>query len=199
MANGLASTAFLAAPVVSSFVGSNTLFKSTNDRLFKSKNIAFKAPCNISERHSDDYVVTEHPTEFGVLISDHMYALPQRVDIEVAYSVSGNNYALKKIGAAIGFNDAPMTLHEYYDKFLMLQASRSPFNITTGKRQYTNMVITNITETTDSNTENLLRLNIQCKQIIIVKSYVTADAQKDAPSTATPVNKGTTSLKATNL
>jgi len=177
----------------SSFVGTNTLFKSTNTRSFKSSTVKIVAPCNITEKHSDHYVITEHPTEMGVLISDHMYALPKRVEIQVAYSLAGGVNALKSVGALLGVSKSPKSLQDYYNLFLKLQSDRNPFSITTGKRQYQNMVIESIEETTESKTENLLMINLRCREVIITNtsSYTDTSLQADAPNTASPVNNGT--------
>lgn len=170
MASLIAGSALLGATALS--LGSNVLFSTANIRSFVSDKISFVAPCNITEYSSDDYVVTDHPTEMGVLISDHMFALPKRVEIELIYSISGNNYALKSLGSAIGIGGKPRTMEQYYKDFLKLQASRVPFDITTGKRQYRNMVINHLGNITKVDSENCLKLQISARSVIIVKSKV---------------------------
>lgn len=177
-----------------------TMFKTSNTRSFKSKNISIIAPCNIQEKHSDRFQVTEHPTEMGVLISDHMYALPQRVEIQVGYSLSSGINALKQLGSFLGVSSSPKSLKDYYNAFLKLQSDRIPFDITTGKRQYKNMVIEDIEETTDKMSENSLFLTLRCREVIIVntETYTSNDLQADAPNTAPPTNTGTQSTSGPN-
>lgn len=173
-----------------------TLFQSVNIREFKSPTIYIKARCAISEKHIDRYEVTRHPTEMGVLISDHMFALPQEVQIQVGYSVSSNPFgAFQTAGAYLGLTDSPQDNADFYEQFLVLQSNRIPFTITTGKRQYKNMVILSIEENTEARTENSVFLNLHCQEIIIVNtsSYTSADLQADAPNTAAPVNTGSQS------
>jgi hypothetical protein len=175
-------------------LGSNTLFKSSNTRTIVGKDISFYAPCNITEISNDDYVITDHPTEMGARISDHMYALPRRVEINMVYSVSGNFYLLKTVGAAFGIGSKPPTIKQYYDNFLKLQSNKELIDITTGKRQYKNMVIESISNITDVNYENSLRLTIRARELIIVKSKVTNTNSND-PNLSGTANAGTVQAK----
>ena len=172
---------------------SPTLF-SINARSFKSKNVNILDPCNIQEKHTDRYEVTRHPTEMGVLISDHMFALPQVVEIQVGYSVSSGINALKSLGSLVGVSTLKSN-DDYYKAFLKLQSDRIPFSITTGKRQYQNMVLTTVEENTDGRTENSVFLHLRAEEVIIVNttSYTSADVQADAPNTSAPVNTGSQS------
>ena len=186
----IASTALgVAQTTLQSFIGSNTLFQSSNKRKFAS----IKAPCTISEQHVDQYVVTNQPTEAGVQISDHMYAVPQRVDIEIAYSQSSQFYMLQSLGALAGIGTKPDSLIDYYHRFLAIQAFRVPFDITTGKRKYKNMVIESIEETTTERTENLLRIRLRCREVIIVNTTTSTDSslQTAAPNTSATQQGGT--------
>ena len=192
--------ALVAGAALTAAVGLNftdALFSTNNERSWKSKTIKIKAPCHITEEMDDDYTVTDNPTEMGTLISDHMFAQPKRVNIELVYSISGASYALKAVGAALGYGSTPSSVKNYYDQFLSLQASRTPFDITTGKRLFKNMVITSIKNRTDVSSENYLRLSITAREVIIVKTSVKTDPayQKDAANTADPVNNGNVSLK----
>jgi hypothetical protein len=182
----------------SSFIGDTVLFRTSNIRAYVSGAVSIVAPCVISEKSDDNYVITEHPTEMGVLISDHMYALPKTVDITIAYSISGGYNALKAAGALIGASSSPLSLEQYYANFLQLQSDRIPFEITTGKRRYRDMLIENISNTTDTNTENMLMINMRAKQILIVNTKTTPDKayQKDSANTAAPDSRGTLQLKA---
>jgi hypothetical protein len=150
---------------------------SANYRLFSNKNFSIAIPCSIRERHSDVLTITDHPVEIGSKISDHAYLNPQRVDIEIVYG-SGQIDSLVDI----------------YQKFTSLQASRELFNIVTGKRSYRDMLIEVIECTTDARTENLLRLNLHCRQVIIVSTQIVQADSKDqanAKDTAAPTQKGT--------
>lgn len=171
----------------------DTLFKSKSTRAIGS----ITAPCVVSETHEDQYTITDHPVQSGAIISDHMYAQPKRVDIEVIYSQSTANSALNAVAAIAGFGSTGVTLREYYNQFLALQASKTPFDIVTGKRSYSNMVIESISVRTDRETENLLSLNLRCREIIIVTTDITSldNANMVAPfENGMPVSAGTKQL-----
>ena len=171
----------------------DTLFKSKSTRAIGS----ILAPCVVSETHEDQYTITNHPVQSGAIISDHMYAQPMRVDIEVIYSQSTANSALNAYAAIFGLGSTGMTLRQYYDQFLALQASKTPFDIITGKRSYSNMVIESISVRTNKETENLLALNLRCREIIIVTTDITSldSANMSDPYTnGAPVQTGVKQL-----
>lgn len=180
------------------------------------------ALCVMSEHHTDQYVITDHPTEFGASISDHMYALPKKVDIEVIYSRSQNNTNgvfsnVAAIAQPITGSTLP-TLNQYYQRFLDLQSSKIPFTIVTGKRTYTapqsNTIVTaGITESalmvietleckTDPKSENILKLSLRCRSIQQVSTKNTAtfttlpnpSNMANPTSNAPPTQSGTSQM-----
>lgn len=182
--------------VASVAVGALTgfLLKDVNDRRFA--NTSFVGLCTITESHTDRLVITDHPVEYGANISDHAYKEPMRVNIEFAYN------AYSSIGQVVtslvdtGSLDLPSN-NEMYQRFLSLQESRKTFDIITGKRKYTNMLIETLEEETATDTENILRINLQCREIITVYTEITeADKKKqdDPGNTGGGSNKGTKSL-----
>lgn len=193
MAGLISSSALLGAGALN-LVGSTALFKSANTRTIVGSKIGFYAPCNIVERSSDDYSITSHPTELGIQISDHMFRLPKRLEIELVYSVSGNSYILRTAGAALGIGTKPKTIKQYYDDFRTLQSNNELLNITTGKRQYSNMVIESISNITDVTSEDLLKLSIRFRELIIVKSKTTISNNTD-PNLSSTSNQGTVQAK----
>lgn len=156
------------------------------------------APCVVSEHHNDTAIITDHPVEFGSPISDHMYQLPKKVDIEVVYSLSSGINGLKMIASAVGLaNKSAVTLRDYYDQFLKIQNTQQLIKINTGKRTYQNMVIESIECITDVNTENMLKLTLRCREVIIVTTSTTqvpAANQADPAATAAPTQQNTTQL-----
>lgn len=142
----------------------------------------FTADVTIAEEHTDELTITEHPVEQGASISDHAFKNPVRVVIRVGYSNSS-----EKAGGDADY------MRAQYKNFLTLQATRKPFTITTGKRQYSNMLIQSLGTTTDQSTENALLLTVTCREVIIVSTQATtvppadqhASPQKTAPTTST--------------
>lgn len=145
-------------------------------RMFVNDNFKIAFKCVISEHHNDTLTVTDHPVEHGAVISDHAFANPRRVDVNIAY-----------------VEDFSQSLRDIYQKFVVLQRSRELFNIVTGKRAYENMIIESLEETTDARTENILNLTARCREIIIVETQIVqppAANQTNAKSTAEPEQGG---------
>lgn len=157
-----------------------TLFSSTNPRFIG--NII--APCVIQERHHDQMVYTQHPTENGTIISDHKYKLPLKLDIDVVYSLSQGNNALNLLGnaaatvgnlAGVSLPKYPTSpsLQKYYEQFVTLMNSQILFDVNTGKRFYRNMQIESIELITNKDTENLDAISLHLTEIIVVTTSTT--------------------------
>lgn len=137
-----------------------TVLNLINPILIRQRNIAGFIPnVTVRESHRDELVVTDHPVEQGAQVSDHAYKRPSSVLLEVGYSNS----------ALAGLGD-PNYVQDTYQDFLALQASRVPFDIVTGKRSYTNMMLTSIATTTDEKTEYSLPMVLECREVILVNT-----------------------------
>src|ERR1700729_3931238 len=75
----------------------------------------------VEEIHRDVAQITMHPVETGTPVSDHMFFMPQTVELRWFWSNSS--------AQAEGF------VQIIYQALLALQQSRQPQNISTGKRQ----------------------------------------------------------------
>lgn len=177
MSNLLETGAGLAASVgseiVSAFFGPKRSITSSIG--------SFQAYITLDERHHDELVITDHPVEQGASISDHAYKKPAEVTLTLAWS----NSSLSAITSFQGRNYSEFA----YKQLLALQASRTPFSLSTGKRRYKNMLIQSLDTTTDAKTENSLIATIHCREVIIVQTATTqlqpsenhAMPQKTAP------------------
>ena len=155
------------------------------------------AQATIEERHNDELTITDHPVEQGAQITDHAFKRPAEVTLRYGWSAS----AFANTLATLNFtqnNIEGASLDEIYRKLLDLQASREPFDISTGKRQYTNMLIRSLSTTTDDKTENVLFVNVTCREIIIVQTQATTLPPKNSQSkpkkTAQTIRKGVKQL-----
>ena len=110
----------------------------------------------IEEVTSDTYEVTSHPVQSGASINDHKYRKPITLKITMMQS-----------------NDFTMSIEEKYKELLDLQDSSEPFDVTTPKRIYKNMIIKSLGVTTDRNTENVLSVSLELQEVIIVDVTVT--------------------------
>jgi hypothetical protein len=175
----------------------------------------------VEESHSDTCTITRHPVEGGSTTSDNVVDEPFEVTLLYGWSAgSPQNNGTATIGItdataddeAVATPDAltrkiganPHFLQAVYQQFLSLKASKIPFDIFTGKRAYTNMLIQSLSVTTDKDTENCLLIRVVCVQIITVQTTIfslqTNPANTADPTTGTAVTpQGTQSTTPTPL
>lgn len=103
------------------------------------------------ENTTDDLEITSHPVQQGAAITDHAFKKPVELSVRLQF----------------GPHDKP--LDEIYEDLLVIQASRDPFTVYTGKRTLYNMLIKSISQTTDKTTENVLAISLRLQEIIIVE------------------------------
>lgn len=135
----------------------------------------------ISEKHSDTLEITEHPVEKPTssgagAIADHAYRRPSEVVMEVGFAGGGSllDFAdTSKLGLSLG-----MSPSETYAKILDMQRSRVPFDVVTGKRLYSNMLIRALEVTTDKTTENVLSAVLTLREVIITQTQSIKAADK---------------------
>lgn len=176
---GIAVGASIGAEVVSAFFSPRRSITSSVG--------SFQAYVTLDERHHDELVITDHPVEQGASISDHAYKKPAEVTMTIAWS----NSSLGSI-ASFQFGSYNQFI---YKNLLALQASRTPFALSTGKRRYQNMLIQSLDTTTDAKTENSLIVTLHCREVIIVQTTTTqlqpADNMSSPQKTAALTNAGT--------
>lgn len=156
--------------------------------LFRQRSIGgFIADVTVEEDHVDELEITEFPVQQGANVTDHSYKRPAQVRILVGYSNS----------SIVSFGD-PNYVQNVYAQFLALQASRQPFDIFTGKRFYSSMLIRRLHTKSDEKSENIAMLDVECRQIIVVSSQTVtvppASSMKSPQSTAPVSNTGQKSL-----
>lgn len=148
---------------------------------------SFIADCTVEENHTDELAITEHPVEQGAAISDHSYKRPSVVTIRAGWT----NSSFQAFGN-------PNYVQQVYAAILALQSTREPFDILTGKRQYTSMLLARLSETTNENTENALLLTMEFKQVIITTTQTVTvpdtSVMKTPQATAANQNTGAKSL-----
>ncbi|ELX8408480.1 MAG: hypothetical protein E7E41_20155 [Klebsiella oxytoca] len=146
----------------------------------------------ISEKHSDTLEITEHPVEVGAAISDHAYRRPSEVVMQVGFAGGGSLLDLLDT-TSFGLS-AGLSPREVYQNLLDLQNSRVPFDVVTGKRLYSNMLIRAIEVTTERSTENVLSAVLTLREVIITSttnSKVAAKTDmKEGANTSAMQNSG---------
>lgn len=149
--------------------------------LFLQRNIGgFVADVTIEEVHIDRLTKTRQPVEQGAAVTDHAYVEPSQVLIRAGWSNS-----------SVEADGDPNYVTDTYNDFLALQQSRQPFDILTGKRSYSDMLITRLQARTDEKSENALMLEVECEQNIFVS---TQTVQVPDANQATPQVTGNTNV-----
>ncbi|WP_180888632.1 phage baseplate protein [Raoultella planticola] len=131
----------------------------------------------ISEKHNDTLEITEHPVEVGAAISDHAYRRPSEVIMQVGFAGGGSLLDFldtTSFGLSVGLSPK-----ETYQELLDLQNSRVPFDVVTGKRIYSNMLIRALEVTTDRTSENVLSAVLTLREVIITSTTTTQVAVKE--------------------
>jgi hypothetical protein len=161
-----------------------------NPVLFLQRNIGgFVADVTVEEIHIDTLEITRNPVEQGAAVTDHAYKEPAAVIIRAGWSNSSPQ----------AFGD-PGYVNDTYQQFLDLQLSRQPFDIVTGKRSYSNMLIARMQVRTDETTEDALMMECECHEIILVNTQTVTvpNANMASPeATGNTQNRGTISVKPT--
>lgn len=133
----------------------------------------------LEEIHHDTLEITDHPVQQGAVISDHAFKRPAEVIIRCGWSDSPSTPGLLQglaaipqatidgVQSLITGNEASQ-IRDTYKALLALQEKREPFDVFTGKRAYKDMLIRELTVTTDRQTENLLMVTATLRQVIIV-------------------------------
>ncbi|MGG8284580.1 phage baseplate protein [Klebsiella sp. 141240] len=154
----------------------------------------------VSEKHSDTLEITEHPVETGAPVSDHAYKRPSEVVMEVGFAGGGS--LLDFIDTSSQGLTLGLSPKETYQQILDLQTSRIPFDVVTGKRLYSNMLIRAIEVTTDRTSENVLMAVLTLREVIITQTQQIAVADKadmkEGANTSAVINSGTKAAKPQN-
>jgi len=153
----------------------STLFQQHSRRIGTGEDMIIPSVV-ISEKHSDSLEITEHPVEIGASVSDHAYRRPSDVVMQVGFAGGGSLLDLLDT-TAIGLS-AGLSPKEVYQNLLTLQNKRVPFDVVTGKRIYSNMLIRALEVTTDRTTENVLSAVLTLREVIITSTSTVQVAAK---------------------
>jgi hypothetical protein len=165
--------------------GGGTISSTTN-----AQSTTLIADAVIEEEGDDEVVVTDHPVEQGSTISDNAYILPARLSVVYGWSA----------GSPQNTGQDSSFLKTLYQQFITLAQQRIGCSVYTGKRVYTNMLVTGVSLKTDKETENCVFVRVRFKQILLASVTtvpLTNSAQQSLPQqTSGTTNQGTVSLQA---
>ncbi len=136
---------------MSFIVQPQTLLAIGPARSFGTANQIFKEYVTITENTVDEIEITQQPVQQGASIADHAFKKPVGLSIQIQFSPS-----LTK------------SLSVIYQNLLALQQTFQPFNVSTPKRVYFNMLFKVLGCTTDKKTENVMLINASFQEVILV-------------------------------
>jgi hypothetical protein len=150
------------------------------------------AHVTIEEDHDDELIITQHPVEFGAIISDHAYKKPSEVRVRCAWNNSASYRTVKGGGAQPVLEGYEGYARAIYADILSLQLSRKPFSVITGKRIYNDMLIANIRVHTAPGSEYALMADIVLREVILVATKTINVFVEDSrmPNSAPQTNQG---------
>lgn len=129
----------------------------------------------ISEEHNTSCDLTENPVEDGAKITDHVQIKPAELSIEGVISdsplgtpfVQNFQNIVDSVGVYLGKTSRSI---DAYNKLLDLQNKREPFTVTTGLKQYKNMIMTKLSVPRKAEMGGSLQFKATLREIRIVKS-----------------------------
>lgn len=145
------------------------------------------------EHHDDEMVVTEHPVERGAPIADHAYKKPETLSVRFGWSDSST---LLNQAVSLSLLSGLTSITDVYAKLLEEMEKGTLFEVSTGKRRYTDMLITAMSVKTEEDTETALIVDITFQKVNFVSttetdgSSTSTEVQALAEDTASPKNLG---------
>jgi len=156
------------------------------------------------EVHTDVLEITDQPIDQGASISDHAFKRPAEVTVKLGYTNSAPSSG--GLGGLPGFatqstlsGSSVLQINDVYQQLLKMQQDRTFVDVYTGKRVYTDMLIKQMVVTTDVQTENMLSISIDFKQVFrvatrLIQTSAPAEDQKQPEVTNPTTDFGTKQL-----
>jgi len=132
---------------------------------------------SVSETHTRECEICDHPVEEGATISDHIWRTPER--LEVNGIVTNHPLVfLASVQAVSPLTDdmSPVTdrAEVAYFKLAELMDTGQLVSVVTSLREYQNMAIVSMSVTRDVQTGNVLNCSLSLREIIIAQTETVA-------------------------
>lgn len=132
--------------------------------------------CSLSEVHTDEAEVTEHPVESGANIADHIRKLPATIEInglvtDTPIAILASVTAKSPVQGALlpsqkRSDDAYALLQQFMENGALI-------NVSTSLRDYNNMAITSLSVTRDAANGQVLNCVASLREVFIAKDFST--------------------------
>jgi len=135
----------------------------------------------ISESHTDDATITDHPVAVGSDITDHIRMQPEQITLTGMITNTpivflSSILSKSPVGTEVAGTFFPSTVHaddrvdEGYSKLRELQSSGTLVNVFTTLRSYEDMAIVTLSVNRDVQKGKVLEISITLRKIVIAKS-----------------------------
>jgi hypothetical protein len=171
----------LTAPDGTPISGNSTT--PTNTQLTPPASTTYFFDAVISADHYTALRLTEHPVQSGASITDHAYAVPARVVLEIGMSDVMDSFVHGQYATSKSKSVSA------YQTFVNIQKSRLPLQLTTHLQNYATMLIEDIRAADTNATFTGLKATIVLREIILATVSTTTVSARPDQSGIT--NKGT--------
>jgi len=149
--------------------------------------------CSVSETHSDEATVTEHPVEEGTNISDHIRKGPASLELNGIVTNTPIVYlaSLQAISPLDG-DLAPVQdrAELAYAELQQIMKDGRTVEVVTSLRTYQNMALTGMSVTRDATTGQVLNCSLSLREITVAVTQTVKAPAPDSTANNKPVNKG---------
>lgn len=167
---------------------------------------ALVADAVLEEFHEDELVLTDHPIQYGSVITDHAFRLPSKVTLTYGWSQSPASLAAARetvdsvvrgvqtsdtLAGVVNTLYGTGRINSYYDRLRAFQTQREVFSIITGRRKYDNMMLISLSLVTDKDTENAMIVRAVCREVQFADTQVSTYGGVVKVGTVTPVETTT--------
>lgn len=135
-----------------------------------------------STNHTSSRTITKHPVQWGAAISDHSFANPASVTLEIGMSDAMDEYSLSSDVFHYGITGKGKSVNAYR-AFLALADKGNPLILNTRLYRYANMVIQEVRAKDDNTTTYSAKCSIAFEEIIVGDSGVISKSIYPAVST----------------
>lgn len=163
------------------------------------------ANATFEEMHTDILEITDQPIDQGAQVADHAFKRAAELTIKLGFSNSspGDGTTVSETGEIIQSTlsgSSVLQIKDVYQLLLKMQEDREFLEVFTGKRKYENMLIRQIMVLTDVQTENMLGVTVDFKQVLrvaphLLQTSAPLEDQAEPEVTTTPVDYGTKQLE----
>lgn len=146
----------------------------------------------VSEEHLTTCEVTKNPVEDGAQITDHVQIQPAKLTIEgvisdtpIGFAIIGNiQNVIRSVSTLFGKSSRSI---DAYNRLLKLQNDRQPFKVITGLKQYSNMILSELSVPRTKDTGGAIHFRAVMEEIRIVASETTGSPSSSISDLASPV------------